>query len=130
MSTLTFLSKLHSISLMPLQRKTKKTAHKLQKIHNFLADQKGLVKKQMLLFGTKNVLFLHLIFGIPSDVQNQHFIIGHVGIMVSNYVTTPQTASIAILKVSASTLYTLISVCIFSILFSKHFLRCQHEEFV
>ena len=27
-------------------------------------------------------------------------------------------------------LYTLTSVCIFSILFSKHFLRCQHGEFV
>ena len=39
--------------------------HKLQNIHNFLADQKGLVKKQMVLFVTKNVLFLHLILGIP-----------------------------------------------------------------
>ena len=28
------------------------------------------------------------------------------------------------------TLYALKSVCIFSILFSKHFLRCQHGEFV
>ena len=84
----------------------------------------------MLLFGTKNVLFLHLIFGIPFDVQNQHFMFGHVTVMVANYVTTPQTASIAILKVSALTLYTLISVCIFSILFSKHFLRCQRGEFV
>ena len=27
-------------------------------------------------------------------------------------------------------LYTLKSVCIFSILFSKYFLRCQHGEFV
>ena len=84
----------------------------------------------MLLFGTKNVLFLYLIFGIPFDVQNQHFLIGHVGIMVSNYVTTPQTASITILKVSALTPHTLISECIFSIPFSKHFLRCQHGEFV
>ena len=89
LSTLTFLSKLHSISLMPLQRKTKKTGHKLQKIHNFLADQKGLVKKQMLLFGTKTALFLHLIFRIPFDVQNQYFIVGHVTVMVANHVTTP-----------------------------------------
>ena len=28
------------------------------------------------------------------------------------------------------TLYTLTSVCIFSILFSKEFLRCRHGEFV
>ena len=134
MLILTFLSKLHSISLMPLQKKQRKrklsTNKQAPKHSQFFSRPKRACKKQMSLFGTKNVLFLHLILGIPFDVQNQHFIIGHVTVMVSNYVTTPQTASTTILKVSALTLYTLISVCIFSILFSKHLLRCRHGEFV
>ena len=134
MSILTFLSKLHSSSLMPLQKKTKKNqswaqTYKLQNIHNFLADQKGLVKKQTFCYKECSILTFDFRNSF-IDVQNQHFMIGHVTVMVANYVTTPQTASIAILKVSALTLHTLISVCIFSILFSKHFLRCQHGEFV
>ena len=105
-----------------------KHTHKLQN-SPFFNGPKDSLKKQ-------NVTFWHMFhsyiyfFGIPIDVQNQHFLIGHVAVMVANYVTTPQTASIAILIVSALTFYTLKSVCIFSILFSRHFLRCQYGEFV
>ena len=134
MSTLTFLSKLHSISLMPLQRKTKKTGVKntqAPKNSQFLSRPKRNCEETNVTFWYKECSILTFDFRNSFiDVQNQHFIIGHVTVMVANYVTTPQTANIAILKVSALTLHTLISVCIFSILFSKHFLRCQHGEFV
>ena len=134
LSTFTFLSKLHSISLMPLQRKTKKTGVKntqAPKNSQFLSRPKRACEETNVTFWYKECSILT--FDLRNsfiDVQNQHFIIGHVTVMVSNYVTTPQTASTTILKVSALTLYTLISVCIFSILFSKYFLRCQHGEFV
>ena len=97
----------------------------------FRTTKKDLLEKKNITFWHMYVPFLHLFFGIPFDVQDQHFIIiGHVAVKVANYVTTPQTASIAILKVSALTHNTLKSVCIFSILFSRHFLRCWHEELI
>ena len=105
--------------------------HKLQNSQFLGRPKRTCWRKKILLFGTYMFRSYIYFFGIPFDVQNQHFIIiGHVAVKVANYVTTPQTASIAILKVSALTHNTLKSVCIFSILFSRHFLRCWHGELI
>ena len=114
---------------MILNNGTKHT-HTSSKIHHFLMDQRTRWRNKMLLSGTYTFHSYIYFFRIPFNVQNQHFLIWHVAVTVANYVTTPQTASIAILKVSALTLYTLKSVCIFSILFSRHFLRCWHGELI
>ena len=133
LSTFTFLSKLHSISLMPLQRKRKKTGVKNRqapKNSQFLSRPKRACEETNVTFWYKECSILTFDFWNSFWCSKPTFHNRHVGIMVSNYVTTPQTASITILKVSALTLYTLISVCTFSILFSKHFLRCRRGEFL